>query len=86
MIATERSLAGLALPRERTSFTLTDGYPPNVTRYRAKDAHAALAVTGKHAAGVIGHALMGDVVAQAPGIAAWDVLATPESAASHDCR
>ena len=79
MLAMERFSRRLPLPRERIWPTVVHGYPPKVILDRARETQAELIVIGKHAAGVIEHALIGSVALQVLEMAQCDVLIVPGS-------
>jgi nucleotide-binding universal stress UspA family protein len=81
MLAMDRFSGRLGLARERILPTVTRGYPPRVIVDRAKETGAELIVIGKHAAGVVEHAVIGSVALQVLEMAPCDVLVTPEVAA-----
>jgi len=79
MLAMEGFSRRLPLPRERIWPTVVHGYPPKVILDRARETQAELIVIGKHAAGVLEHALIGSVALQVLEMAECDVLIVPAS-------
>jgi nucleotide-binding universal stress UspA family protein len=71
--------AGLAIPPERLSRTVTFGHPSRVILERAKATGAQLIVIGKHAAGFIERLVVGSVALQVLDQAQCDVLVVPET-------
>jgi nucleotide-binding universal stress UspA family protein len=80
VLAMDEFSGRLAPPPKRLGHTVSRGYPARVILDCAKETAAQLIVIGKHAAGIIEHALVGSVALQVLEMAECDVLIVPETA------